>query len=51
MADVVTIQCSETGESHLQQLVGGLLEWDTVKEVFQAEFVELEGLDPHLCTG
>ena len=53
MADVVTIQCSETGESHLQQLVGGLLDWESVEEAFQAEVVELEasGTPPLHRTG
>lgn len=42
MAGTVTVQCSQTGESHLQQLLEGLLDWESVKHAFQAEVVELE---------
>ena len=42
MADTVTIQCSRTSERHTQQLVDGLLDWQSVKEAFHAEVVELE---------
>ncbi|CAL8465619.1 g5155 [Coccomyxa elongata] len=38
----VTIQCSQTGESHPQQLNEGLLDWESVKHAFQTEVVELE---------
>ena len=43
MAGIVTIQCSQTGESHPQLLVETLLDWESVKKAFQAEVVELEG--------
>lgn len=42
MAAIVTIQCSQTGVSHPQQLVEGMLDWESVKKAFQAEVVELE---------
>ena len=45
MADtgIVTIQCSQTGENHPQQLVEGSLDWAAVEKAFSAEVVELEG--------
>ena len=53
MANIVTIQCSQTDESHTQHLVEGSLDWESVKKAFQAEVVELEasGTPPLHRTG
>lgn len=41
MTGRVTLE-SQTGERHYQQLVDGLLDWESVKEAFQARVVEIE---------
>ena len=53
MEGIVTLQCVELGESHPQMLVEGSLDWEAVKEAFQAEAVEIEtyGIPPLYRTG